>query len=82
MPIRSDAYSVRFHCPEYDTCRQECPDLLLGNMSMKNISDFNNQETIAKLFVAVFVAVFVAGWRHALRSEWPFIIIIIIIYYC
>ena len=23
--------------------------------------------------------VFVAGWRHALRSEWPFIIIIIII---
>ena len=25
------------------------PDLLLGNMSIKNISDFNNQETIAKL---------------------------------
>ena len=25
--------------------------------------------------------VFVAGWRHALRSEWPFIIIVIIIYY-
>ena len=25
--------------------------------------------------------VFVAGWRHALRSEWPFIIIIIIIAY-
>ena len=25
--------------------------------------------------------VFVAGWRHALRSEWPFIIIIIIIIY-
>ena len=24
--------------------------------------------------------VFVAGWRHALRSEWPFIIIIIIQY--
>ena len=23
--------------------------------------------------------VFVAGWRHALRSEWPFIIIIIVI---
>ena len=23
------------------------------------------------------VCVFVAGWRHALRSEWPFIIIII-----
>ena len=23
--------------------------------------------------------VFVAGWRHALQSEWPFIIIIIII---
>ena len=40
---------VLFHCPEYDTCRQECPDLILGNMSIKNISDFNNQETIAKL---------------------------------
>ena len=26
----------------------------------------------------VYVTVFVAGWRHALRSEWPFIIIIII----
>ena len=24
--------------------------------------------------------VFVAGWRHALRSEWPFIIIILYIY--
>ena len=24
------------------------------------------------------LCVFVAGWRHALRSEWPFIIIIII----
>ena len=24
--------------------------------------------------------VFVAGWRHALRSEWPFIIIIIMSY--
>ena len=25
----------------------EYPDLLLGNMSIKNISDFDNQETIA-----------------------------------
>ena len=24
--------------------------------------------------------VFVAGWRHALRSEWPFIIIIITLF--
>ena len=24
------------------------------------------------------LCVFIAGWRHALRSEWPFIIIIII----
>ena len=39
-----------FHCPEYEySCRQEYRDLLLGNMSIKNISDFNNQETIAKL---------------------------------
>ena len=30
-------------------CRQEYPDLLLGNMSIKNISEFDNQETIAKL---------------------------------
>ena len=26
------------------------------------------------------LCVFVAGWRHALRSEWPFIIIILIPY--
>ena len=26
----------------------------------------------------IFKTYFVAGWRHALRSEWPFIIIIII----
>ena len=44
-----DEEHVLFHCPEYDTCRQEYPDLLLGNMSIKNISDFDNQETIAKL---------------------------------
>ena len=25
----------------------------------------------------ILFCVFVAGWRHALRSEWPFIIIII-----
>ena len=44
-----DEEHVFFHCPEYDTCRQEFPDLLLGNMSVKNISDFVNQETIANL---------------------------------
>ena len=44
-----DEEHVLFHCPEYDTCRQEYPDLLLGNMSIKNISDSDNQETIAKL---------------------------------
>ena len=38
-----------FHCPEYDTCRQEYPDILLGNVSIKNISEFDNQETIGKL---------------------------------
>ena len=27
------------------------------------------------------ICMFVAGWRHALRSEWPFIIIIINYYY-
>ena len=40
-----DEEHVLFHCPEYDTCRQEYPDFLLGNMSIKNISDFDNQET-------------------------------------
>ena len=30
-------------------------------------------------FGQLIKVVFVAGWRHALRSEWPFIIIIIII---
>ena len=29
------------------------------------------------IYVHVMFCVFVAGWRHALRSEWPFIIIII-----
>ena len=43
-----DEEHVLFYCPEYDTCRQEYPDLLLGNMSIKNISEFDNQETIAK----------------------------------
>ena len=42
-------HTATIHCPEYDTCRQEYPDLLLGNMRIKNISDFDNQETIAKL---------------------------------
>ena len=31
------------------------------------------------MYVGFELCVFVAGWRHALRSEWPFIIIIIII---
>ena len=33
---------------QFDTCRQEYPDLLLGNMSIKNISEFDNQETIVE----------------------------------
>ena len=44
-----DEEHVLFNCPEYDTCLQEYPDLLLGNLSIKNISEFDNQETIAKL---------------------------------
>ena len=39
-----------FHCPEYDICQQEYPELFLGtNMNMRNISDYGNQETIAKI---------------------------------
>ena len=49
-----DEEHVLFHCPEYDNCRQEYPDLLLGNMSIKNISEFDNQETIAKLLIFIF----------------------------
>ena len=45
IKVNSNEEHVLFHCPEYDTCRQEYPDLLLGNMSIKNISDFDNQET-------------------------------------
>ena len=45
--MMEDEEHVLFHCPKYDTCRQEY--LLLGNMSIKNISGFNNQETIVKL---------------------------------
>ena len=41
---------VLFHCPEYDICRQEYPELFWGTkMNMKNISDYDNQETIAQL---------------------------------
>ena len=48
LEVEDEEY-VLFHCPEYETCRQEYPDLLLGNMSIKNISEFDNQETITKL---------------------------------
>ena len=45
-----DGEYVLFHCPEYDICRQEYPEIFLGtNMNMKNISDYDNQETIAQL---------------------------------
>ena len=41
---------MKSECPEYDICRQEYPELFLGtNMNMKNISDYDNQETIAQL---------------------------------
>ena len=32
---------------------------------------------VGSLGFEFWFCVFVAGWRHALRSEWPFIIIII-----
>ena len=46
--------------------------------------DINNTYLLLLTSIAVIIAVilgfefcvFVAGWRHALRSEWPFIIII------
>ena len=48
--VEEDEEHVLFHCPEYDICRQEYPELVGGtNMNMKNISDYENQETIAQL---------------------------------
>ena len=48
--VVEDEEHVLFHCPEYDICRQEYPELFLGtNINMKNISDYDNQETIAQL---------------------------------
>ena len=45
-----DEEHVLFHCPEYDICRQEYPELFLcTNMNMKIISDYDNQENIAQL---------------------------------
>ena len=45
-----DEEHVLYYCPEYDICRQEYPELFWGtNMNMKNISDYDNQETIAQL---------------------------------
>ena len=45
-----------FYCPKYDICCQEYPELFLGtNMNMKNISDYENQETIAQLLLSVNV---------------------------
>ena len=47
--VVEDEEHVLFHCPEYDICRQEYPELFWGtDMNMKNISDYENQETIAK----------------------------------
>ena len=48
--VVEDEEHVLFHCPEYDICRQEYPELFWGtNINMKNISDYDNQETIAQL---------------------------------
>ena len=48
--VVEDEEHVLFHCPEYDICRQEYPELFLGtNMNMRHISDYGNQETIAQL---------------------------------
>ena len=65
-----DEEHVLFHCPEYDICRQEYPELFWGtnmnmsrqeypelfwgtNMNMNNISDYDNQETIAQLLLDI-----------------------------
>ena len=44
-----DEEHVLFHCPEYDVRHQEYPELLLcTNKNIKNISVFDNQETIVQ----------------------------------
>ena len=54
--VVEDEEHVLFHCPKYDICRQEYPELFLGtNMNMKNISDYDNQETIAQLLWNIII---------------------------
>ena len=58
---------VLFHYPEYDICRPECPELfLVTNMNMKNISDYDNQETIAQLLWNITMI------RIKLGVLWPY----------
>ena len=49
------------------------------NVSILMRGDFRRLEAFVVGGLGFEFCVFVAGWRHALRSEWPFIIIIIII---
>ena len=58
---------------------------LLRDKGHRGTTDTEGQRTLTPLLFAFVVGglgfefcVFVADWRHALRSEWPFIIIIII----
>ena len=55
---------VIFGCPEYNVCQ---------------LSLSLSQSCLGLGGLGFEFCVFVAGWRHALWSEWPFIIIIIII---
>ena len=47
------------------------PDLLLGNMSIKNISEFDNQETIAKLLWKIRIIIIIIEGLSLLQSIPP-----------
>ena len=84
--------SLSFHC---DSNTQLTPQkyivratyIALNEVSLQSIMCFILFSSFPLLLAFVVgglgfeFCVFVAGWRHALRSEWPFIIIIIM-YIC
>ena len=77
-----DEEHVLFHCPEYDTCQQEYPDLLLGNMSIKNISDFDNQETIAKLLWKIRMIRIKLGADCLILGALKLVFVILFLFFC
>ena len=55
------------------------PELALSGWQRPVVGAWSTSFTHGQMLSSIVSTVFIAGWRHALRSEWPFIIIIIII---